>query len=112
MVIQNGTNVVLSGVAKARGQEIHPNLAGKGTRWIQAFAFGAGVLKLAAEKYGATELATLADNTSHLLSLTGNRFTGAIATAGYAKDAFGRPTKHTGPSVLDAWAEKVLDLLV
>jgi hypothetical protein len=95
MIAQNSANVVLAGVAKVRKKEIHPNPAGKGTRWAQAFAFGAGVTKLAARKYNAKELEAFADQASHVLSIVGNRLMGSIATAGYARDAIG--------NLADAW---------
>jgi hypothetical protein len=116
MLIQNGANVVFSGAAKIGGQEIHPNPAGKALRWIQAFAFGAGVTKLAARKYNAPKLEAFADTTSHVLSVVGTRVVGGVATLGYAVDASGL----RDPSVrerlkttrLGLWAQRTKEKVV
>lgn len=84
--IQHSSAAALTGLAKARGREIHPSQAGKLSTFAEWLASGLGIGRRIAEKYHFESTARIIDM-AEMAAMTTGLALGAVATYGYVKDA-------------------------
>jgi len=88
LIAQHGGSAILTGIAKINDKEMHPSKPGKISTGLEWGAIGIGVVGKGFKKLGFSMTADIFE-TVEKITMTAGLGLGAVATVGYARDAFG-----------------------